>query len=830
MPAVPDARRSLGFARVRPKALVAYYRDCVDAECRTDVVYDARHPSIALMTEGNEPVVSINPASAVPLRGSAALWAARQLTSGSAETISCGYPLAVGRRAGRLVLAPVFSRECRLEWDGTGVAVRATGARPETNEHALAMLGWDPDARALWLEEVAGVPLRSFDDALERASRLVGLGDIGLGDIGLVGVDPRHLGPLPTVGARPAIANTALLYAAEPANTSRGVLSELEQLRSANPSGLRRGPLGIVLGYEQPPCPPRDHPVPIVLPSNVAQDRAVSASLRSPLTVVTGPPGTGKSQVLVNAVAATVIAGQTVLIASRTNRAVDVVFERLQDLPGGIPIRAGRAALRAGAAEQIRSSLSAASGGVGGAGGARGAWAAWAALASALEPIHQEVAARELVYDRWLAARDRADRMASPWGWDLSGAAPATVRAEAHARTEATRAAARLARLPPQEALSARLAGFEARRLGTGRELWRAAWAGLGGHAPDRARAGAAALARRLEAGPVGADDRSGLAAFPVWGLTNLAAAACLPLALDLFDLVIMDEASQCDIASALPLLARARRALIIGDSRQLAHVSRLSAEREQALARRHRIPAADLSLTSQRQRSLYDVAAARLGRPPLLLDEHYRCHPRIIGFSNERLYSGRLTVRTSSAPGGGLFWRDVAGSFRRGPDGRSAMNPEEAVAVVDQLMTERRANPGATIGVVAPFRAQADLIRQLANQSSQPGRAELAAITIDTVHRFQGDERDVMLLSPTVAGPMPGFFRRVAGRPRLLNVAVTRARHRLVVVGDAGACLATGGMLAELAAYATPLTEEPDHVSPAGDRRRSRQAPRPRS
>jgi hypothetical protein len=439
-----------------------------------------------------------------------------------------------------------------------------------------------------------------------------------------------------------------------------------------------------------------------------------------------------------------VIAGQSVLIASRTNRAVDVVFERLRELSDGAPIRAGRAVLRTQAADQIRDTV--------------------AGLSRNIE-------------------RERAEHS-------------------------------------------------DAGRLAIGRDLWHAAWAERGGHAPRRAREGAAAVARQLEAGrprPNASDYHLGLGAFPVWGLTNLTAAACLPLTARLFDLVVIDEAAQCDVASALPLIARARRALIIGDPHQLGHVSRLSAERERVIAFHHCLSAEELAVMSQRQRSLYDVAAFRLGQPPLLLDEHYRCHPRIIGFSNERIYGGRLTVRAPATPGGGLAWRDVAGSFHRGPDGRSAVNPEEALAVVKQLEAEQAAHPTATIGVVTPFRAQAELVRRLASEHRREGSTQSGSVTIDTVHRFQGDERDIMLMSPTVSGAMPGFFRRVAGQPRLLNVAVTRARYRLVVVGDRGACIATGGMLADLATYATPLTGEPNHAWPGGDRRH-RQERSPRS
>jgi superfamily I DNA and/or RNA helicase len=69
----------------------------------------------------------------------------------------------------------------------------------------------------------------------------------------------------------------------------------------------------------------------------------------------------------------------------------------------------------------------------------------------------------------------------------------------------------------------------------------------------------------------------------PGWAVTSLSAKGRVPFESGLFDLVVIDEASQCDIASVLPLLFRAKRAVIIGDPQQLRHISRLTAANDQA-------------------------------------------------------------------------------------------------------------------------------------------------------------------------------------------------------------------------------------------------------
>jgi hypothetical protein len=123
--------------------------------------------------------------------------------------------------------------------------------------------------------------------------------------------------------------------------------------------------------------------------------------------------------------------------------------------------------------------------------------------------------------------------------------------------------------------------------------------------------------------------------------VTNLSAHRSLPFEPKVFDCVIIDEASQCDIASALPLLFRAKRAVVIGDPQQLRHVSSIDDRKEQELAEQE--GAEHLrSHYSYRKKSLFDCAAETYmesGREPFFLAEHYRSHPKIIEFSNKTYY-----------------------------------------------------------------------------------------------------------------------------------------------------------------------------------------------
>ena len=122
-----------------------------------------------------------------------------------------------------------------------------------------------------------------------------------------------------------------------------------------------------------------------------------------------------------------------------------------------------------------------------------------------------------------------------------------------------------------------------------------------------------------------------------------------LPLDREMFDLVIVDEASQCDVASALPLLYRGKRAIVCGDPKQLRHLSFLREDRQAALASQHGLSASQRSQWNYRTHSLLDVVNGALPSQDdvVLLDEHYRSLPQIIEFSNRRFYGQALRVMT---------------------------------------------------------------------------------------------------------------------------------------------------------------------------------------
>jgi DNA replication ATP-dependent helicase/nuclease Dna2 len=213
------------------------------------------------------------------------------------------------------------------------------------------------------------------------------------------------------------------------------------------------------------------------------------------------------------------------------------------------------------------------------------------------------------------------------------------------------------------------------------------------------------------------------------------------------FEMAVIDEAGQLTEPLTLGLILRARRFVLIGDDHQLPPVVRTRALAQSMF---ERLKAGTLAIT--------------------LLDTQYRMHPDIMDVSNRLFYGGRLRsgVRAGERTppdGSPVVFIPVESEV----EGRS--NAAEARVVVDLVhsFTHNQGIPPTSIGVVSPFRAQVVLLRQMLNGVN---------VTVDTVERFQGGERDIMILS-FVRSRGSGFVFD----DRRLNVAITRARRKLVLV-----------------------------------------------
>ena len=275
------------------------------------------------------------------------------------------------------------------------------------------------------------------------------------------------------------------------------------------------------------------------------------------------------------------------------------------------------------------------------------------------------------------------------------------------------------------------------------------------------------------------------LDALPIWICRSIDVANIVPLQEELFDLLIIDEASQCDISSSMPILYRAKSAVVVGDFNQLRHLSFLSGQVEDQLRKKYDVTAVDLAY---RNRSILDQAnqAIRNQDQVVFLNEHFRSLPDIIDFSNRQFYSGRLQVMTDQ-------WRpedynNLQIEFLDGERNQKGENLVEANYVVDAIAELVAAEEAldkqhcTSVGVISPFRGQVQLIKKLLQKRFLPNQLTKHRILVGTPFAFQGEERAVVYLSFTIDENTHHSTRRYLERPDVFNVSITRAKSRMVV------------------------------------------------
>ncbi|UTY58061.1 DEAD/DEAH box helicase [Massilia sp. erpn] len=282
-------------------------------------------------------------------------------------------------------------------------------------------------------------------------------------------------------------------------------------------------------------------------------------------------------------------------------------------------------------------------------------------------------------------------------------------------------------------------------------------------------------------------------------------------------DLLIVDEAGQVSPDVGAAMFALARKAMVVGDTYQIEPIWNNGEECDRANAVKFGLlsDVADARYDAMEQGG-YTPASGSLMRVAnqacrvqkyrdvrgLMLTEHRRCVPELIGYCNELIYAERLQPLRQPIPQEQRLlppfgWLNVAGQDRRA--GASRQNPEEAQAIVDWLKANRadierhyaddsgKPTPlWKLLGIVTPFAAQAGAIQRLLRKEMPDLLHKSSRLTVGTVHALQGAERSIVIFSPTYGPSFTGsaFYDQ---KPNMLNVAVSRAKDSFLVIGNAG-------------------------------------------
>ena len=230
-----------------------------------------------------------------------------------------------------------------------------------------------------------------------------------------------------------------------------------------------------------------------------------------------------------------------------------------------------------------------------------------------------------------------------------------------------------------------------------------------------------------------------------------------------IYDYLIVDEASQVDLATGVLAFSCARNIVIVGDLKQLPNVlTENDIRTSDAIWQKY-------SLDERYRFSTHSLLSSALGiwrdAPVTLLREHYRCHPKIINFCNQKFYHGQLIVMTQdhNEPDVLAMYRTTAGNHARGH-----LNQRQIDVIQQEVLPRLQQENYQSVGIITPYRDQVAAIRKQLGDTYE----------VDTVHKFQGREQDAIILT-SVDNVITDFV----DDPHMLNVAVSRAVHSLAVV-----------------------------------------------
>lgn len=562
--------------------------------------------------------------------------------------------------------------------------------------------------------------------------------------------------------------------------------------------------------------------------SNISQREAAEQALTSPVSIVEGPPGTGKTQTILNIIASMVATErQSVAVVSSTNSAVDNVKEKLSKagigyIAAALGNKENQTAFLAGQAErcaQVDSAMMQPP-------------PREPLPAGEVERLGQELHQAQ----HWERERARLDTLIAAYDLEhrhfvehLEGREPLDLEKLPLLRKSPEKILDYLAEtsldngnpglvtrvrryftygrtrdLDPRDAgvvlglqdayYTRRLATLNAQRADLTRRLERTDLARLlAAHGEASRLTLEAALHQRYQGTPrrIYEDEEwrtnsAFLDDYPVILSTCHSLARNLPRG-HLVDLLIIDEASQVSLLVAAAAMACARRVVVVGDTRQLPHIPGKVPDEVQPPH-----PAYD-----HRRHSLLSSLHALHGPcvPSTMLVEHYRCAPDIIEFCNRAFYDGQL-IAFSHRQGEGPsmhVWATTEGNHMRSLRGGGGTSNDREIDVIRTEIIPSLGLIGKQVGYIAPYRLQADKLREFVDKNAEA--ADLIDVSVcapnptpasqaDTVHRFQGRECDVVVMSSVVDNSWRGQRAlSFADDARLINVAVSRAVSSFVLV-----------------------------------------------
>lgn len=252
-----------------------------------------------------------------------------------------------------------------------------------------------------------------------------------------------------------------------------------------------------------------------------------------------------------------------------------------------------------------------------------------------------------------------------------------------------------------------------------------------------------------------------------------------------LFDYLIVDESSQVNMASAILSMMVAKNIIVVGDIKQLPQIDDDSfKERNKELLERFSIPKEYSYYGNSIMSSLISLYGDRI--PRTMLKEHYRCNPNIIGFCNKRFYNDELIVYTEPKDQDYSMKvvKTVEGNFaRKNPIGSGLYNQREIDEIKKLIEKEKLED----IGIIAPYRYHTQIVSEEFGDK----------VEASTIHKFQGREKKTIIFSSVI-----NDSNEFVENDNLINVAVSRAVDKFILVTSDKVAKSNNGVLSDLVNY----------------------------
>lgn len=258
---------------------------------------------------------------------------------------------------------------------------------------------------------------------------------------------------------------------------------------------------------------------------------------------------------------------------------------------------------------------------------------------------------------------------------------------------------------------------------------------------------------------------------FPIILTTNI---SCRKLGRKFkFDLLAIDEAGQCDVATSLIPISKCLNMVLIGDTNQLKPIVIFEETRNEQLMRKFQIN----EMYDYFNNSILSVYKSidNISRN-ILLSYHYRCGKKIINYSNMRFYESRLNLKAIKTQGE-IKLIDVNNVNHKNRNSQI----EEAKAIVDYI----KENNLKDVFIITPFRNQEEVINHYLKTAKE--HKEIASsVSCGTIHKVQGQENKTIIISTAISrDTSPKTYDWIKNNSQLINVGVTRAKENLIVVTD---------------------------------------------